>query len=97
MFLSIPHKRNRTELIVFYATPRICNQSINGPTSSHIAVASFLKHPGIAIRIGEVGEAGIVAARRVKPRCETSVPRSNIEQAAPCCLEVYDYEIDAAK
>jgi hypothetical protein len=60
--------------------------------------------------LGEVGEAGIVSARRVDLECETSVPGSNgrlvpdltdvdttFEQAAPSGLEVRDDEIDVAK
>ena len=45
--------------------------------SIHLAVAPFLKYPAIAIRIGEVGEAGIVSARGIEPGCETSVPGVN--------------------
>ena len=44
---------------------------------SHPAIAPLLQHPAVAIRIGEAGEAGIVSARRVRPRCEASVPGSN--------------------
>jgi len=79
-------------------------------TTSPTAVPTFLKHPAIAIRIGEVGEAGIVSARGIEPGCETSVPGSNgylvtdltdvdpsLEQAPPRGLEVGDYEIDVAK
>ena len=32
------------------------------------AVADLLQHPGIAVRVGEVGEAGAVAAFRVGAR-----------------------------
>src|SRR6266404_6564819 len=66
--------------------------------------------PTFAIRIGEVGEAGIVSAPRVEPGCETSVPSSNgrlvpnltdvnptFEHASPRGLEVGDDEIDVAK
>ena len=79
-----------------YKTPR-----------SHIPVAPFLEHPAVAIRIGEVGEAGIVSAREVEPRCQNLRPRPNgrlvpdltdlnpaFEQAAPRGLKVRDDEID---
>ena len=79
-------------------------------TTSHTAVAPFLKHPAIAIRIGEVGEAGIVSARGVEPGCETSVPGSNgrlvpdlsdpysaFEQAVPSGLKICDDDIDVAE
>src|SRR5215471_10984972 len=45
--------------------------------TSRIAVAAFLQHPAVAIRVREVGEAGVVPARGVEPGCETSVPGSN--------------------
>src|SRR5215831_9075736 len=77
---------------------------------SHTAVAPFLKHPAIAIRIGEIGEAGIVSARGVEAGCEASVPGSNgrlvpdltdidptFEQTPPRGFEVGDDEIDVGK
>src|SRR5262249_49006388 len=78
--------------------------------TSRTVVAPFLKHPGIAIRIGEVGKAGIVSSRGVEPGCEPPVPCSNgrlvpdlidvsptFEQTAPRRLEIGDDEIDVAK
>src|SRR6478672_7218153 len=78
--------------------------------TSRIAVAAFLQHPAVAIRVREVGEAGVVPARGVEPGCETSVPGINrylvpdltdfdptFEQAAPRSLKVGDDEIDVAK
>jgi hypothetical protein len=44
---------------------------------SRVAVAAFLQHPAIAIRIGEAGEARIVAARGIESRRETSVPSAD--------------------
>ena len=46
-------------------------------TTSRIAVAPLLQHPAVAIGGGEVGEAGIVPACRIKPARETPVPSSN--------------------
>src|ERR1700747_1526304 len=56
---------------------RACSISPSFHTTSYIAVAPFLQHPAVAIRIGEVGEAGIVSSRGVEPRGETSVPGPN--------------------
>jgi hypothetical protein len=78
--------------------------------TSHIAVTPFLQHPAVAIRVREVGEAGVVPARGIEPGCETSVPGINgylvpdfadldptFEQAAPRSLKVGDDEIDVVK
>src|SRR5262245_49076134 len=79
-------------------------------SASQTPVASFLKDPSITIRIGEVGEARVVSASKVKTGCETSVPGSNwrlvpdladvdptFEQSVACGLEVVDHKIDVAK
>jgi hypothetical protein len=78
--------------------------------SALLVVAPFLQYPAVSIRIGEVGEASIISARRVEPGCETSVPGSNwrlvpdladldstFDQAAPGGLEVRDHEVDLAE
>lgn len=78
-------------------------------TMSRFAVSSLLQHPGIAIRIGEIGEACIISVGRVGSRCKTPVPGSNgslmpnltdidtpFEQKAPDGLDVGDDEIDIA-
>jgi hypothetical protein len=70
----------------------------------------FLQHPGVAIRIGELGKTGIVSTRGVEPGRKTSIPRSNgrlvhdladlnptFEQAASGSLKVRNDEIDVAK
>ena len=74
-----------------------------------MAIAPFLQYPAVAIRIAEVGEAGIVSVRRVEPRSETPIPRSDrglvadftdrdaaFEQVAARGLEVRDHEIGVA-
>ena len=45
--------------------------------ASRIAVAAFLQHPAVAIRIREASEAGVVPPRGVEPGCETSVSGIN--------------------
>ena len=49
----------------------------NANNFSRVAVAAFLQHPAITVRIGEAGEARIVAARGIQSRCETSVPSAD--------------------
>src|SRR5262245_18908010 len=74
-----------------------------------MAIAPFLQYPAVAIRIGEVGEAGIVSVRRVEPGSETAIPGSDrglvadftdrdpvFEQVAPRGLEVRDHQIGVA-
>src|SRR6266403_2903193 len=76
----------------------------------HIAVTPFLQHPAVAVRVREVGEAGVVLARGVEPGCETSVPGIDgylvpdlthfdptFEQAARRSLKIGDNEMDVAK
>ena len=67
----------------------------------------FLEHPAVAIRVREVGEAGVVPARGVESGCETSVQASmgnlvpDLADLDPtfeqCSLKVGDDEIDFAK
>jgi len=38
------------------------------------AVADLLQDPGVAVRVGEVGEAGVVAALRIGPRLPAALP-----------------------
>src|SRR6266404_31017 len=38
------------------------------------AVADFLKYPGVAVRVGEVGEAGVVPSLRVGTRFPAPLP-----------------------
>ena len=80
------------------------------PLRLHIAAGPLLQHPAVAIRIGEVSEAGLVSTRRVESGCESSVPSSNgrlvpdladlyptFEQAVPRGLQVRYNEINIAK
>jgi hypothetical protein len=73
-------------------------------------VATFLQHPGVTIRIRELGEAGIVSARDVETGGKTSVPGSDwrlvpelanrhatFEQKIPRSLQIRDDEIDFTK
>ena len=49
----------------------------NANNFSRVAVAAFLQHPAITVRIGEAGEARIVAACGIKSGSETSVPSAD--------------------
>jgi hypothetical protein len=38
------------------------------------AVSAFLQGPAVAVRVGEVGEAGVVATLRIQPRAPPAGP-----------------------
>src|SRR5262249_5118348 len=42
---------------------------------SSLAVAAFLKDPRVAVRVGEIGEARVVAALRIQPGAPSTGPR----------------------
>ena len=49
----------------------------NANNFARVAVAAFLQHPAITVRIGEAGEARIVAARGIKSGSKTSIPSAD--------------------
>jgi hypothetical protein len=73
-----------------------------GNASLAVPKAAFLKHPGVAVRVGEVGEACVVTAIRVRPWTKALsgarwrlVPdladrHRALEQRRPSALEVSD-------
>src|SRR5262245_29311605 len=50
-------------------------RNASGYRQGSYAVTAFLEDPAVAVRVGEVGEAGIVATLGIQPRAPSAGPR----------------------